>query len=161
MLGEASTSGLAKNSVWPGGLENISSAPADKLALEDSLARAGQSPLLDRIEKMTEHLQTPNGPIGSELMKEDPSYADIVVQFVEGLSSRLATMEEALSASDFSALRVAAHQLKGSGGGYGYPVLTERAAKLEQHAKASLVDQCGEELEELKQLCARVVVSAD
>lgn len=110
---------------------------------------------------MTEHLQTQNGPIGSELMKEDPSYADIVVQFVEGLSKRLATMEEALSTSDFSALQVAAHQLKGSGGGYGYPDLTERAAELEQHAKASLVDQCGEELEELKQLCARVVVSTD
>ena len=63
---------------------------------------------------MTDDLQTPDGPIGSDLLKEDPSFADIVVQFVEGLSNRLATMEEALNTSDFQALRVAAHQLKGS-----------------------------------------------
>ena len=110
---------------------------------------------------MTDNQRTPDDPIGSELMRDDPSYADIVVQFVEGLSERLANMEEALSTSDFQALRVAAHQLKGSGGGYGYPLLTERAAELERHAKESLSDQCGKELEELKQLYARVVVSAD
>ncbi len=110
---------------------------------------------------MTDDHQTPDDPMGSELLKEDPSYADIVVQFVEGLSNRLATMEEALNSSDFQALRIAAHQLKGSGGGYGYPLLTERAAELEQHAKESLSDKCGEQLEELKQLCARVVVSAN
>ena len=110
---------------------------------------------------MVDNQRTPDDPIGSELMRDDPSYADIVVQFVEGLSNRLATMEEALNTSDFQALRVAAHQLKGSGGGYGYPLLTERAAELEQHAKNSLSDKCGEELEELKQLCARVVVSAN
>ena len=110
---------------------------------------------------MTDDQQTPDDPISSELLREDPSYADIVVQFVEGLSDRLATMEEALSTSDFNALRVAAHQLKGSGGGYGYPLLTERAAELEQHARESLADNCAKELEELKQLCARVVVSPD
>lgn len=110
---------------------------------------------------MIDKQRKPDDPIGSELMRDDPSYADIVVQFVEGLSHRLATMEEALNTSDFQALRVAAHQLKGSGGGYGYPVLTERAAELEQHAKDSLSDQCGKELEELKQLCARVVVSTN
>lgn len=110
---------------------------------------------------MIDKQRTTDDPIASELMRDDPSYADIVVQFVEGLSNRLATMEEALNISDFQALRVAAHQLKGSGGGYGYPVLTERAAELERHAKESLSDRCGKELEELKQLCARVVVSAN
>ncbi len=110
---------------------------------------------------MTDDQQKPDDPIGSELMKDDPSYADIVVQFVEGLSDRLTTMEEALNTADYNALRVAAHQLKGSGGGYGYPLLTERAAELEQHARESLFDSCAKELEELRQLCARFVVSPD
>ena len=110
---------------------------------------------------MTDDKPMPEDPIESDLLKEDPSYADIVVQFVEGLTNRLDTMKEALATSDFDALRVAAHQLKGSGGGYGYPVLTERAAELEQHARASLIEECSQEFEELKQLCARVVVSAD
>ena len=110
---------------------------------------------------MADDHQIPEDPIGSELMRDDPSYADIVVQFVEGLSDRLATMEAALNTSDFNALRVAAHQLKGSGGGYGYPLLTERAAELERHARESQIDDCTKELEELKLVCARVVVSPE
>lgn len=100
-------------------------------------------------------------PIGSELVREDPSFADIVVQFVDGLDGRVKTMEHAVRAADFEALRVAAHQLKGSGGGYGYPTLTERAGILEQHAKRQSVDGCLFALEELKALCARVVVGPE
>lgn len=96
-------------------------------------------------------------PIGSALTAEDPSFADIVMQFVDGLSGRLAIMEQALRTSDLDALRVAAHQLKGSGGGYGYPVLTEEAAKLESLAKSGAVDDCASKLAELKELCSRVV----
>ncbi|UCE58748.1 MAG: Hpt domain-containing protein [Phycisphaerales bacterium] len=99
--------------------------------------------------------------IGSELVAEDESFADIVVQFVDGLSRRLDTMEDAIRASDFEALRTAAHQLKGSGGGYGYPILTERAAELEKGAKAKLLGDCAQQIEELRQLAARIVVSAD
>ena len=99
--------------------------------------------------------------IASELVQEDASFADIVVQFVEGLSNRLTTMEDALRAADFDALRAAAHQLKGSGGGYGYPILTEHAAELEKLARVKAVDDCSKEIEELKQLCARVVVGVD
>lgn len=110
---------------------------------------------------MSDENPPPQDPISSDLVKEDPSYADIVVQFVEGLSERLSAMESALTGSDFDALRVAAHQLKGSGGGYGYPVLTQHAAELEQRARQASLDQCAKELEELKQLCARIVVSDD
>ena len=98
-------------------------------------------------------------PIGSELVREDPSFAEIVVQFVDGLDQRLEKMEEAVRAADFQALRAAAHQLKGSGGGYGYPVLTDKAAKLEKDAKNGVMDRCVTTLAELRQLCQRVVVS--
>lgn len=97
-------------------------------------------------------------PIGSELVREDASFADIVLQFVNSLSERVNRMEEAIRAADFEALRVAAHQLKGSGGGYGYPVLTERAAELERKAKMKTIDECVAALNELKQICSRVVV---
>jgi len=101
------------------------------------------------------------GPIGSELIREDPSYTDIVVQFVDGLKDRLTTMESAIRAANFDALRVAAHQLKGSGGGYGYPVLTEQAATLEKLAKEHAIEQCTDALSELQEICSRVVVSSD
>ena len=109
---------------------------------------------------MSPQQPSPEGPIGSELIKDDPSFADIVQEFVNGLSERLAVMETAVSHSDFEALRVAAHQLKGSGGGYGYPVLSERAAVLERHARAEAIDNCADAVSELKDVCSRVVVDA-
>lgn len=97
-------------------------------------------------------------PIESKLVREDPSFADIVIEFVNGLEKRLHEMEEALAAHDLETLRRAAHQLKGSGGGHGYPVLTDRAAALERHAKEKALAECAKALHDLRQLCQRVVV---
>lgn len=99
--------------------------------------------------------------IGSELVEEDPSFAEIVVQFVDGLNDRLDTMERAVRSSDFETLRVAAHQLKGSGGGYGYPALTDLAAELEALAEAQDLDECVSLLAQLKEVCSRVVVDVN
>lgn len=99
--------------------------------------------------------------IGSELIQEDASYADIVVQFVDGLSKRLTTMEDAVREADLDALRGAAHQLKGSGGGYGYPILTELARELEERAKAGTLEECAKQVDELKEVAKRIVVSVD
>jgi HPt (histidine-containing phosphotransfer) domain-containing protein len=100
----------------------------------------------------------PDDPISSDLVREDPSFADIVLEFLDGLSSRLGEMEDALRNSDFERLRVAAHQLKGSGGGYGYPILTERAAELETLAKSQSLDDCIDAVEDLKTIASRVIV---
>ncbi len=110
---------------------------------------------------MERTVQSVQESISSELIEEDPSFAGIVVQFVDGLERRLETMEQALRVTDFDALRIAAHQLKGSGGGYGYPLLTKEAAKLESFAKDGMLDDCASALASLKELCTRVVVSAD
>lgn len=111
---------------------------------------------------MADRNQNQDGDIESDLVREDASFAELVMQFVAGLSERVTRMEEAIRAADFNALQVAAHQLKGSGGGYGYPILTERAAQLERHARNHALDQCVEAIEELKDICERVVVdSAD
>lgn len=110
---------------------------------------------------VTDDQNPPEDPIGSDLVRDDPSFVDIVVGFVEGLGDRVTTMQNALQGNDFDALRTAAHQLKGSGGGYGYPVLTEEARKLEQLAKGQMLDECTNKLEELRQICERVVVGDD
>ncbi len=101
---------------------------------------------------------SPQTPIPSELVREDPSFADIVIEFVDGLEDRVRAMEEAINQSDFEALRTAAHQLKGSGGGYGYPDLSTTSAELEQYAKAEGLEGCQNVLNDLKSLCGRVVV---
>lgn len=110
---------------------------------------------------MTAENQSPNGLIGSDLVRNDPFFEDLVVEFVGGLSERLQAMEKAIYDGDFEALRVAAHQLKGTGGGYGYPVITERAAELERHAEQQVLGDCEVGLASLRELCERVVVSLD
>ena len=110
---------------------------------------------------MTDEHDVPEDPIPSELVREDPSFADVVIQFVEGLGERVKAMEDAIRAADFEALRVAAQQLKCGGGGYGYPVLAERAAELERQARMQALHNCQKVLDELKQLCLRLVVAED
>jgi HPt (histidine-containing phosphotransfer) domain-containing protein len=110
---------------------------------------------------MADENKTAGDPIESELLLGDSSFADIVDNFVEGLGGRLRSMFDAIRAVDFEGLRNAAHQLKGSGGGYGYPILSQQAAELERHAKARVLEECTTALNELKELCGRVVVTAD
>lgn len=110
---------------------------------------------------MPDNTPDPKKPIGSELVNEDASFADLVIHFVDGLGTRLNAMEDAIREADFEALRVAAHQLKGSGGGYGYPVLTERAAAIEHCAKSQELMDCQKAVNELKEICERVVVQPD
>lgn len=102
----------------------------------------------------------PPDAIGSQLVREDPAFTELVTEFVAGLGAHLQTMEAAIRSADFGALKASAHRLKGSGGGYGYPLLTERAAVLERHAVQQCMDDCITALRELRAVCDRVVPDA-
>jgi HPt (histidine-containing phosphotransfer) domain-containing protein len=49
----------------------------------------------------------------------------------------LLAMQSALEELNFDRLRILSHNLKGSGGAYGFPRLTELGARMEQAAKAA------------------------
>ena len=97
-------------------------------------------------------------PIFSELVKQDPDFADLVVEFVDGLSERLAEMQQTLDEGDYEALRRMAHQLKGSAGGYGYPGLTDLASVLEDRAARSAGQDCKASVEAVTEMVGRVMV---
>ena len=98
-------------------------------------------------------------PLPSELVQEDESFADLVEEFLQGMPDRISQIQSALHEHSFEVLRKCAHQLKGSGGGYGYPALTELAAQLEQDAVAEQIDACTAQVAELEDLVSRMVVS--
>lgn len=108
---------------------------------------------------MNDESHDPREPISSDLAREDKIFGSIVTQFVDGLSDRIDAMGKALDDDDFAALYNAAHQLKGTGGGYGYPLLSQRAAQLERHARNAALNDCRRAFAELKDVCARIVVS--
>ncbi|MDP6634114.1 MAG: response regulator [Phycisphaerae bacterium] len=87
---------------------------------------------------------------------DDPELAGILDDFVEGLPGKVAAMREALANNCFDEVRRIAHQLKGAGGGYGYPALTESARGLENAAQARCPETALLALVQLGTLCQAV-----
>jgi HPt (histidine-containing phosphotransfer) domain-containing protein len=74
------------------------------------------------------------GPIRSTY-EDDPDMLEIVREFAGELPARIAKLEGHLAAGEMRELQTLAHQLKGAGGGYGFPQITELAASLEAALK--------------------------
>ncbi len=72
--------------------------------------------------------------IHSELENEE-GFEELLADFVASLPTRINDMRNALNAGIWDDLRRFSHQLKGAGGGHGYPQLTDEARTLEQCAK--------------------------
>ena len=66
-------------------------------------------------------------------------------------------MRDALENGRFEELRREAHRLKGAGGSYGYPALTEAARVLEMTAEAADADNAAAALAGLVRLCRGIV----
>jgi HPt (histidine-containing phosphotransfer) domain-containing protein len=87
----------------------------------------------------------------------DPEMAELVALFVTELPTRIGVLRDAFEAGDFDSVRRLAHQLKGAGGGYGFPSISEAAGRVEAEIVASGagVDQVRAEVEALAAECAR------
>lgn len=68
--------------------------------------------------------------------EDDPDMLEIVREFAGEVPERVRRLEALLQAADWPELQRLAHQLKGAGGGYGFPQITEAAAELEGALKA-------------------------
>ena len=88
--------------------------------------------------------------------RNDPDMAEIIAEFVGQLPQRLVDMRQAGANSQWEVLQRAAHQLKGAGGSYGYPCLTDAARDLESHAKQQDAEAAMLALSSLAHLCERI-----
>jgi CheY-like chemotaxis protein len=77
---------------------------------------------------------SPAGPLKST-MADEPRFARLLETFVGRLPARVATMEDLLRRQGVEELRHALHQLKGAGGGYGFPAISDLAARAERRIK--------------------------
>jgi len=87
---------------------------------------------------------------------DDPEMAPILGRFVDRLAGHERAMQGALDGGRLDDLQRLAHQLKGSGGSYGYPALTDAAGDLEQAAKARDSEAARSALARLAELCESV-----
>jgi len=67
----------------------------------------------------------------------DQEMREVLVEFVANLPVQVAKLTTLLSQQNLDELRRAIHQLKGAGGGYGFPQITEAAAAAEKRIKAA------------------------
>jgi HPt (histidine-containing phosphotransfer) domain-containing protein len=87
---------------------------------------------------------------------DDPDIVAILGPFVAGLDAQVRAMREALAEHRYEDLRRAAHRMKGAGGSYGYPALTDAARALEDAAKNEDPAGAASALERLTALCQAI-----
>jgi HPt (histidine-containing phosphotransfer) domain-containing protein len=66
---------------------------------------------------------------------EDPEFQELIGQFLDYLYDSLPNVKESLSAQDYSEIKKFGHNLKGSGGGYGFDDLGELGRQIDLAAK--------------------------
>jgi HPt (histidine-containing phosphotransfer) domain-containing protein len=75
--------------------------------------------------------------------------ASMVVEYVQRCNIALPAAEAALANLDHNYLRIFGHGLKGSGGGYGIPGLTQAGSLIEEAAKSGDTAELQEQLAHL------------
>jgi PAS domain S-box-containing protein len=96
-------------------------------------------------------------PVLQSTYADNPVISSIIPDFVHGLPERLAAMRATLSAGQLEELCRLAHQLKGAGGSYGYPTLSDIARVLEHDAREGLATEAEASLKKLAVVCGAVI----
>ena len=91
-------------------------------------------------------------------LADDPDLAELVAHFVSSLDGKMANLRARFASSDMSELAMLAHQLKGAGGGYGFPTISEAARRLETSVKEGEAREgIATALNELAAICDRAM----
>lgn len=89
----------------------------------------------------------------------DPDMHDLIEMFVTDLQDRIDDIRKAEENRDANLLAALFHQLKGAGGGYGFPDISRQAAELENALRATQdIARLTTQLNEFRTLCSRVSV---
>lgn len=75
-------------------------------------------------------------PLISEFA-DDPEMTEILREFMPSLAESCARLLSALDEGDAETTRRIGHQLKGAGGGYGFPTISAAGAELEEAARSA------------------------
>lgn len=97
-----------------------------------------------------------DGPITSEFA-DDPDMEVLIAEFVASLSGRARAILDHIDQGAIEQARSMAHQLKGAGGGYGFPQVTDAARTVDMAIRERRIDDAQVAAQALVTLCARVV----
>jgi len=92
------------------------------------------------------------------IVKADSELADLIPVYLKRRESDLAAITAAAEARDFDRLQTLGHQMKGSGAGYGFDVISEIGAALEVEAKEKRTERVSGLVSRLADFLKRVEV---
>lgn len=110
-----------KNLCYEAGCNNFVPKPIDKIHFYEVLSTY--------LEKQSEDNNL--DPIVSKLTNEDHEYQKLVQSFIGNLSTLLESLTHANTNQDWETVKAISHNLKGLGGGMGFPIITAVAKKIE------------------------------
>lgn len=96
---------------------------------------------------------------GDEIRVVVESYLeDLIPRYLENRRADVEAIGKAVEEGDLESARAIGHQMKGSGGGYGFPELTEIGFAIESAAKAGESGTVGELNHRLADYLSRLVI---
>jgi len=107
------------------------------------------------VQRKRQQQQAAEGQPIVSFLADDPDYTKTVETFVTALPERLRQFQEDFERGALRELALKLHAFKGVGGLTGFPVLSEKAERLEELIDNEQIEQLGHELDELVQLCRR------
>jgi len=97
-------------------------------------------------------------PVRSEFA-DDEDFRELLQLFAESVPEKQGALRTLYQKGAVDEIRVCAHQIKGAGGGYGFPGLSAAAAELEQACKTHNADRIARTLDALVDYLGRIDAS--
>jgi CheY-like chemotaxis protein len=95
------------------------------------------------------------------LVRANTAFADLIPVFLQNRRQDVLTMLDALDRGNFETVATLGHGMKGAGGSYGFPAITEIGAALEQAAGHADTNASRKWVDELSTYLARVEIVSD
>jgi HPt (histidine-containing phosphotransfer) domain-containing protein len=105
---------------------------------EYSVILALQYDQIEAIHDMNYQKPAPVEPWGQDariVVRADPEIADLIPRFLENRHKDIVLIMESLQKKDYEAIKTLGHSMKGAGGGYGFPGVTEIGRSIEDAAR--------------------------
>jgi CheY-like chemotaxis protein len=95
------------------------------------------------------------------LVRATPKFADRAPAYLQSCRQNATTMLDALDRVDFETVRFLGHQMRGSGGAFGFQAITDIGAALQQAAESADTDASRKWVGELSSYLDRVEIISD
>lgn len=96
-------------------------------------------------------------PLVSEMLDDDPEIEEFIKGLVDDLPGRMEQIDQSYKDKDWDNLKQYLHKIKGTLGSFGYPQVSELAARMEIELKDQNTDQFDLSMAELLNLIERII----